>query len=97
MRALEPYLTLVDHSMYYLQVKWLCTPYNTHPALLSFIFDNCPWSVRNCPWSLVNPREKLPLVPARLFRGLPFLGSKTKCLDFPQCPQRTDTQLLTSN
>ncbi len=25
------------------------------------------------------------------------LGSKTKCLDFPQCPQVTDTQLLTSN
>ncbi len=26
-----------------------------------------------------------------------FLGSKTKCLDFPQCPQITDAQLLTSN
>ena len=25
-----------------------------------------------------------------------FLGSKTKCLDFPQCPQITDAQLLTS-
>ncbi len=26
-----------------------------------------------------------------------FLGSKAKCLDFPQCPQITDAQLLTSN
>ena len=25
-----------------------------------------------------------------------FLGSKAKCLDFPQCPQITDAQLLTS-
>ncbi len=26
-----------------------------------------------------------------------FLGSKAKCLGFPQCPQITDMQLLTSN
>ena len=25
-----------------------------------------------------------------------FLGSKTKCLDFPQCPQITQVKLLTS-